>query len=157
MYLWISCGPRCAFTRAPAQTAPLQPHNMVNMGDVLFQERFVPTQSSTLGYLNLVDFLLVWDTFKRAQICYFFVASFLSSGNLCTFTVQGDSSQSSPFSLLCNHGGARYSLAFGIIHVRNTTWTLVSNILPNSGGNVTISPTCSPGGTRMNLVSERHG
>ena len=93
----------------------------------------------------------MWDTFKIAQICYFFVASFLSSGNLCIF-VQGDSSYSSPFSLLCNHGGAKYSLAFRITHVRNITWPLVSNILPNSGGNVTISPAYSPGGTMMNPV-----
>lgn len=129
----------------------------VNMGDVLFYERFVPTHSSTRDYLNLADFLLVWDTFKIAQICYFSVASFLSSGNLYIFTVQGDSSCFSPFPLLCNHGGARYSLAFRITHVRNTTWPLVSNILPNSGGNKTISLTYSPGGTRMNLVSECHG
>lgn len=46
----------------------------------------------------------MWDTFKIAQICYFSVASFLSSGNLYIFTVQGDSSCFSLFPALQSWG-----------------------------------------------------
>ena len=115
----------------------------------------VPTQSPTPGYLDLADLLLGWDTFKMSQICYFFVASTLSSGDLCIFTIQGDMSYRSPFSLLWIMGWHRYSPAFRIIHARNVIWSLTSNTTPDSGGNVKISPTllwrrqlskCPPGG-----------
>lgn len=56
----------------------------------------------------------------------------------------------SPCSIIM--GRSRYSPAARIIHLRNVSWSLASNIQTNSSGSATIHLPCSGGGTTLSLV-----
>lgn len=140
--LWISCGPGCAFVRAPAQTAPLQPSNAGEHGWCALLGRLVALHS---GYLSQ-DFPSCVGYLQNSSNLLFFCGILFCHQETCTSLRYKETRPTFPlFPCSAIMGELQVFLAFRITHVRNTTWPLVSNILPNSGGNTTISLTYSPG------------